>query len=956
MFKRKCSDEERLFDNTDATFDPDQAVAEIVPSLVLLDENDDEVVGIKPQIDVEKHHDDHRVTSISAKPHLKSNTDDQGTNNNQSQQHTGRLSSDKDSEASSRTVANNWSSGSSEVSRGPLMLRHPPSTAPTSLLSAPPIGVAVCTDPASSGSNSTSISRVSSVGDLPNQTGNTGRHETSGPVYKELTAPGQLPSESYSKETWEVNYREAAIFLDEGKNNDKFLHHPRNKEALPAYLMVHSRWFDAIDFMGSFIILILGLFEKPCVPWMRVDEHIHGSIELCSLVLLSLQMVLKTRWIGLRSCLKHKRTLIKGSSLIIMIVEALTVIVRHENHFRVTRALRPLFLLDTSVCGGVRRFIRQVLQSLPPIIDMMGLLLFIMLIYSVLGFYLFGPTEFSTGSPYFSTFTDSFINLFVLLTTANYPDVMMPSYESNPLSAIFFISYLSINLYFLMNLMLAVVYDSFTRIEVGKFKKLFLHKRKACQHAFKLLVTKDNTEGVSFANFSGLISHFSPRSSTLDHLLIFKTMRSDPAKTYLTLQDFYKVYDSVQYRWSLSDTRVPYYEGCKMPFRIICDATRSLVKSKGFEFCIYLLIMTNGVLLVVQTYFLHSTTDTQDIYAPWANYIFVGAYTIEVMLKLLGLGFQEYFKSLWNIFDFMVTLAGIISIVLTELNIPTYYIIILRPLRLLRLFKMKKRFRDVFGTFVILLPRLNCAAIVLIFVYYFYGIIGLELFHRVQLRNCCKNTTVEPYYNYNDNSSGIGYYYLNNFESLPAAGVTLFELTVVNNWFIIMEGFAHTTTPWSRIYFMSFYLFTMVVMTIVVAFILEAFLFRIQYKKTMNKEEEVKTLSVNMQIDREELFMLDQLLLGDRGFRDHLKNDFQGDTLEFTGYKRRTKEELQKLMYRKETDEWLAEAEREERRRAEEFDQAVLTSLTSSNINPEQRIQLNDSDSDDLMLTRQIIS
>jgi hypothetical protein len=27
-----------------------------------------------------------------------------------------------------------------------------------------------------------------------------------------------------------------------------------------------------------------------------------------------------------------------------------------------------------------------------------------------------------------------------------------------------------------MNLMLAVVYDAFTAIEVGKFKKLFLHK------------------------------------------------------------------------------------------------------------------------------------------------------------------------------------------------------------------------------------------------------------------------------------------------------------------------------------------------------------------------------------------------------------------------------------------------------------------------------------------------
>jgi hypothetical protein len=37
--------------------------------------------------------------------------------------------------------------------------------------------------------------------------------------------------------------------------------------------------------------------------------------------------------------------------------------------------------------------------------------------------------------------------------------------------------------------MLAVVYDTFTRIEKEKFRRLFLHKRKAAQHAFRLLVT-----------------------------------------------------------------------------------------------------------------------------------------------------------------------------------------------------------------------------------------------------------------------------------------------------------------------------------------------------------------------------------------------------------------------------------------------------------------------------------
>jgi hypothetical protein len=55
---------------------------------------------------------------------------------------------------------------------------------------------------------------------------------------KELIRRGEGLPEHVSRAAWEVNYREAAIFLDEGENNDKFLHHPRDIEALPAYLLV----------------------------------------------------------------------------------------------------------------------------------------------------------------------------------------------------------------------------------------------------------------------------------------------------------------------------------------------------------------------------------------------------------------------------------------------------------------------------------------------------------------------------------------------------------------------------------------------------------------------------------------------------------------------------------------------------------------------------------------------
>merc|ERR1719350_1071795 len=214
----------------------------------------------------------------------------------------------------------------------------------------------------------------------------------------------------------------------------------------------------------------------------------------------------------------------------------------------------------------------------------------------------------------------------------------------------------------------------------------------------------------------------------------------------------------------------------------------------------------------------------------------------------------DYLMSPWNTFDCMITLAGIVCVALTEFNIKSYYIMILRPLRLLRLFKVKKRFRDVFGTFVILLPRLNSALIILFLVYYFFGVIGVEIFSKYDLTNCCENTTVEAFYHVGVNDSGLGYYYLNNFHNLPRAYVTLFELMVVNNWHIIMEGYASVTgSDWSRIFFMSFYLFTMVVVTIIVAFILEAFLFRIEYKQKMSKDEELKVLSEEVSLNREDI-------------------------------------------------------------------------------------------------------
>ena len=661
------------------------------------------------------------------------------------------------------------------------------------------------------------------------------------------------------------------------------------------------------------------------------------------------------RWIGWKSIITH-RSGVKGVTLMVMMIEAIVVMVRGTSHFRVTRSLRVLFVVDTHFCRGVRRFLRQMFKSLPPILDMLGLLLFIMTIYAVLGFYLFGPTATYKGSPYFKSFFDSFVSLFVLLTTANYPDVMMPSYYRHQYSFIFFFTYLMVCLYFVMNLLLAVVYDAFTDEEEKKFKKLYLHKRKASQHAFKLLVTKENPESVCYEHFSGMIAFFAPSRTPMDNMLMFKLLNKSKTSA-LTMEEFYGVYDAKDYDWKPNKLKTFYYEQCKRPFDIFAAAVHALVKTKAFDYTIYMLIISNGVLLIIQTSTLKTTNEKQNIYTPALSIAFISIYTLEMILKMIGFGFKKYFGSAWNWLDFVITLLGIVSAVLSHVDIPIAYVMILRPLRLLRLFKVKKRFRDVFGTFIILLPRLSSALIILFLIGYFFGVIGFELFGNLELEDCCKDTTVAVYYNTNDTGSGIGYYYLNNFDTLPEAYVTLFELMVVNNWFIIMEAYASVTaTEWSRVFFMVYYLFTMVVVTIIVTFILEAFLFRIEYKKTMHKDDEIKRLSTNIALDREEVFFLDGIYEqgGRKGFKEFAIDTVDQTGIEFIGTKRRTKEELQKMMYKEKMLCWEEEARLEEEERAREFARSVLIAQQEQGSESVQIVG-SDQEGEDITITRTLL-
>nr|XP_045614492.1 two pore channel protein 1-like isoform X1 [Procambarus clarkii] len=746
------------------------------------------------------------------------------------------------------------------------------------------------------------------ISDIPNEYGNTSV-DSDASEYQELRENGVQSPSTCIASSWKMNYHEASIFLEEGENNDKFNSHPRDRRALPAYIVTHNHWFYSLDLFAALLLMSLATVEPPAV-FPGVAVGVHGSVELFGLLLLGISIFMQLRWLGIRTFVKHKRSLLKSLILVGMIIEAIIVIARNDTKYRVTRALRPIFFIDSRYLGGVRRFLRQILQSVPPILEVLGILFFVLVIFSTLGFYFFSPNK---ENPYFTTFQQGFVSLYVLLTTANFPDVMMPAYAKNRCSAAFFILFLAVNLYFLMNLMLAVVFVVFSDIEKDKFRKLLVHKRRACQYAFRLLVTRTQPTHIPFRHFRGLLRFFRPSTSDRDAYLVFKALNRSESGV-LCLSEFYNIYEICDFKWKPYQPPDPWFSGLPDPVRSCFYLIRRLVTWNLFKVLVYVVIMLNAITLLLKTILL-SMSDTpvsHDLHVTWDQVAFVTFYGVEAALKIIGLGYRRYFHSGWNIYDFFITILSIAGLVAEKFSSSFFYIVILRPLRLLRLFRMRKRYRDVFQTLVILTPRIISAIVVIIIIYYFFAVIGMELFSNYDMKNCCVNTTVEQFYKDDNTTVYVNYYYLNNFDNIFIAGVTLFELTVVNNWFIIMEGYAAVTNDWARLYFMLFYLVMMVVMSVVVAFILEAFTFRMEYNQTVqaDKDGDEENVCINVKLTKEEL----RFVYSDAADTPTLQQyasalEAQG-TVKYEGTRRRTRVVLQRRMYRDEIPRWLLDSDR----------------------------------------------
>ena len=275
-----------------------------------------------------------------------------------------------------------------------------------------------------------------------------------------------------------------------------------------------------------------------------------------------------------------------------------------------------------------------------------------------------------------------------------------------------------------------------------------------------------------------------------------------------------------------------------------------VVTSTAFELAVDLLLVLNACVIAAQTHDAllgqQTAPETAWQYAwVWelAETAFTAIYVCEMAAKITALGWKAYATLFRNRFDCAVTVGAVLAAI--YVYYPNSYdnpalirgIVMLRLCRLVRLLVALPAFQILGESFRNMIPAAARLFKVLFCVMYAFAILGVQLFGG--LVNTDANAPQLEKLKATETFFDSGYAPL-NFNDFEGSFVVLFCVLVVNNWFVIVEGFVAVTSKWARLYFIFFYLIgVLVCLNVVIAFILDTFV--IEFEKTRNKKRRISS-------------------------------------------------------------------------------------------------------------------
>ena len=151
--------------------------------------------------------------------------------------------------------------------------------------------------------------------------------------------------------------------------------------------------------------------------------------------------------------------------------------------------LRPaVFILKIKT---VNHIFMVVVKTFSRILKTLFIIIMFIVFFSCIAVHVFGEIYENTDDRiYRGQFKHAglaFIRMFVLITTENYPQVMMPAYEFHHASFTFFMFFIYFGVFILMSILLAIVVDNYWTIAKMNVKRERLRGRKELAVAWNLL-------------------------------------------------------------------------------------------------------------------------------------------------------------------------------------------------------------------------------------------------------------------------------------------------------------------------------------------------------------------------------------------------------------------------------------------------------------------------------------
>ncbi|XP_067320284.1 voltage-dependent L-type calcium channel subunit alpha-1F isoform X3 [Anolis sagrei] len=593
-----------------------------------------------------------------------------------------------------------------------------------------------------------------------------------------------------------------------------------------AISIVEWKPFDILILMTIFANCVaLGVYIPFPEDDSNVANHNLEQVEYIFLIIFTIETFLKILAYGL---VMHPSAYIRNGwnllDFVIVVVGLFSVILEQFSHkpgeahhmsgkpggfdvkaLRAFRVLRPLRLV--SGVPSLHIVLNSIMKAMVPLLHIALLVLFVIIIYAIIGLELFigrmhktcfiigsdleaeedpSPCAFSGhgrectvnnsecrgkwegpngGITNFDNFFFAMLTVFQCITMEGWTDVLywMQDAMGHELPWLYFVSLVIFGSFFVLNLVLGVLSGEFSKER---------EKAKA-RGDFQKLREKQQMEEDLKGYLDWIMQAEDIEPDDEGDEVDEKHTPSLPASE-TTSVNTENVGDEEHHEKNCCDVclgklaKTKFGRRLRRINRLLRKRCRLAVKSVSFYWMVLILVFLNTLTIASEHY---NQPDWLTQIQAYANKVLLSLFTMEMLLKMYSLGLQAYFVSFFNRFDCFVVCGGILETVLVEFEImQPLGISVLRCVRLLRIFKVTRHWASLSNLVASLLNSMKSIASLLLLLFLFiiiFSLLGMQLFGGK--------------FNFDETQTKRS-----TFDTFPQALLTVFQILTGEDWNTVM--------------------------------------------------------------------------------------------------------------------------------------------------------------------------